>query len=337
MPPLVGSGGISVPLTVSGLFCFSTILGGLIDIVYRYLFASPPTKAHLDSISECSPLMARERARSRRSSSTLSSGEMLPTIAEDAMPARFESDELSLLERIIEANNDDTPFPTPELVQSIGDIVTTVLDATPYCNFTEEQRSNPQFEPNINKTLSYATQPIVDTILCQNDVAPVDPPKPDFVEAIKQSVDLVPPRAKFFLAVLSFLYCSIMTSIVGWFPTYFQLKAFQGDQWTGMGAHIVSVYFVSMSIGCFASIPCSVWISITKLLRFHLSLIAIGGVLLQLAVLFGPVPMKSLLLCGAGFMGYGISAIFPLAVTMVNDYGFTMLVFSCILSFRTVM
>ena len=149
IPPSVAEGGIAVPLMVSGVCCLSTIVGGLFDIIYTSTFAAAPKqKSGRDVMSEETPLVsARDRGRSRGPSyaPAPSSGGYMETIMEHASAPHMESDELSVLQRIIAASSNPT-IQLPEGSQAaIGDIVGTVLDATPYCSITEEERNDPNF------------------------------------------------------------------------------------------------------------------------------------------------------------------------------------------------
>jgi MFS family permease len=343
IPPLVGLTGISTPLAVTGVLCMSAILGGGFDAVYTALFAttaaaaptpssSPPVKdvSGTVTMTEATPLIsARDRARSRASSTSVPTSPGSGSFFTSMVAAvHLESDELAMLEYIIETNkNGDSTVESPGANSVlVGDIVTTVLDATPYCDITEEERNDPAFQPFINKTLSFATQPIVSAITRENSCTDrtLGARRASHVDDMRESIALVPITSQYLLALLIFFNgCSIST-FFGWFPTYFQLKDFQGAEWEGMGTQIISTFFASMAVGCIVSIPFSVWVSITKLLRFHLAMLSCGGLMLQLAAMVSAQPIKIMLLAGAAMMGYGISAVFPLAVTVVNDYGFTM-------------
>lgn len=344
IPPMVSAHGVATPLLFCGALCFSTALGGSYDIFISMLFGYDDGADSKDGgvensrSTELSPLVrTRGRSRTRSRTRSLSPGGEFGTKVgginiSDALALRstenqLESDELALLELIIESkhlDSDKSSGPTPVL----DDLVTTVLDATPYCNITDDQRNDPAFEPLINKTLSYASVKIVDTIQkADGDGGSLTANQANFVDDIKESIVLVPRKARILLALMALLFYSCMTSFVGWLPSYFKLKEFSdGSDWTPMGTQMVSTFFFFMTAGCLASIPCSVYISISKMMRVHLALVSSGGVLLQVAIMLGPVPVPSLLLIGAALMGYGISAIFPLVVTIANDYGFTMLV-----------
>lgn len=281
---------------------------------------------------------SRSRSRSRNSSSPSSisvgakSGLVSVTDALGARAgeARLQSDELALLGLIIESKHLDSSEKRFGHAPVMEDIVTTVLDATPYCKISEEERNDPFFQPKINKTLAFATKPIVDTLSkvkeYNRNPSGLTASQIAFIEDMAESIDLVPRVARILLAVMALLFYSLMQSFVGWLPAYFKLKEFPGStqDWTFMGSQMVSVYFFFMFAGCLASIPCSVYISPTKLLRFHLTLILTGSVLLQFAVAAVPSPLVTLLLLGSALMGYGISALFPLIVTVAGDYGFTM-------------
>lgn len=336
-PMLAAASGVRAPLIACTVLCMSTAFGGSFDAAVSYLWsrdnsmdAGNPSVVAVPS-AESTPLVqseARSRARRRtRSDSYSGDGLTAPkgsmSSARNASEAPLESEELTVLGLIIDSHQLGSDK-SGECTSVVENLVTTVLDATPYCNITDAERNDPAFEPNINKTLSFASSKIVHTIT-RTDAIGMSPAQVSFVDDLKDSVVLVPRKARLLLALMALLFYSCMTSFVGWLPSYFKLKVFPDhNDWTMMGSQMVSTFFFFMTIGCLASIPCSVYVSITKMIRFHLALVSSGGILLQLAVVVRPVPVTSLLLIGAGFMGYGISAIFPLVVTVSNDYGFTM-------------
>lgn len=325
IPPMLAAGGVKVPLMSCGLLCLSTVVGGSYDALVSIVYAYFDIKA-----SDCNPSESTHliRANVRCYTSSPCASENLNSVATGCgkmgpNETQLGSEELALLETIIDAQyiGIDQKNNCPPIVDNL---VTTILDATPYCKITNEERNDPTFEPHINKTFSYASPKVVSTINMPNSIN-LSPGQITFLEDIRYSIALVPRTTRILLALMALLFYSCMTSFVGWLPSYFKLKVFPGNSdWTQMGTEMVSTFFLFMFAGCLSSIPCSVYISITKMIRFHLSLLSCGGILLQLAVIAGPEPIRSVLLVSAACMGYGISAIFPLVVTVSNDYGFTM-------------
>jgi hypothetical protein len=328
IPPAVAAGGdVTWPLLACGMFCFSVTVGGSVDRLYTLIFKveelNPPP---LDSIelpfTETTPLQLK------RNYSICQSQNSTELLAGRSPAEQLASDELAILEAIIDSNHLDVEQSTGTPPRSVDGIVTTVLDATPYCQITDEERNDPFYRPNINRTLSFAPPSLFRTI--SNATEPMQglmtiSPANSILMEVVDSINFVPGKSAFLLAMMTCVYNSSMTTFLGWFPTYFQLGAFSdGTDWSQMGTQTVSTFFLFMAVGCLFSIPCSVFISTTKMLRAHIALMATGGVLLQLAVVFASVPVKVMLLMGAAFMGFGLSAILPLTVTIANDYGFTM-------------
>jgi hypothetical protein len=354
-PMVAGGGGLTKPLIVCALFCGSTVIGGCYDYLYTVMYSctceeepgqheeelygtasesTPLTKMRASSRSRARSLSAGTAGANSSPASAMSSGRggglvsVTHALAVRSGERKLESDELAMLDLIIESKHLDAEKGDGH-APVVGDIVATVLDATPYCNITEAERNDPAFEPNINKTLSYATRPVVRTLSKAPEYkqasSGLTAGQVNFVDDIVESIDLVPRRARILLAVMALLFYSLMQSFVGWLPSYFKLETFPGGlDWSLMGTNMVSTYFFFMFSGCVASIPCSVYLSISKLMRFHLALLLLGGAALQLAVFTRPEPIVSLLLAAAALLGYGISAIFPLTVTLANEYGFTM-------------
>ena len=314
--PIVAGGGLSMPLIICGLFCASTALGGSYDTIYTALCITPCKIDEVvdnDTVTEITPL-TRSGGRNRgRSLSHSTAGEIVASplsygvrgglvsvthaLSARSGEAKLESSELAMLDLIIESKHLDVEKGVGH-APVVDDIVTTVLDATPYCNITLVERNDPLFEPNINKTLSYATKPIVRTLSraeeYKHSSSGLTPGQINFVEDMVESIDLVPRKARLMLACMALLFYSLMQSFVGWLPTYFKLKVFPGsDDWGLMGPHMVSVYFFFMFVGCVASIPCSVYISISKMIKFHLGLLLLGGLALQFAIFSQPAPVAS--------------------------------------------
>jgi hypothetical protein len=190
--------------------------------------------------------------------------------------------------------------------------VINILDATEYCNVTSQQRKDPYFEPNIIKTLAYATRPIVHKL---NDfkMANICPPIP-----------LTPPLSALWIALLGFLYMCLLTLFVGWMPWYviqYNQSAHQAsnpylDHW-----NVMSVYYLCTLLGAISSIPLSIRISTTTILRIHLVFLIVSSVSFILFV--RSLNSFQYFLCGSATLGIALSSISPSLTTLLNDYGYT--------------
>jgi hypothetical protein len=185
-------------------------------------------------------------------------------------------------------------------------------------------------------TLSFASASIVDALVhhpvssagtgsASDSYAsdfPMDIEHEKIVTDIASSIALIPNNVKNMLTIFLFLFCTFSASFVGWFPTFCAVRSAEGESIPhGLAARTVSIYFFFMSWGCIASIPFTIWVPNRTMIRFHLALIAVGVALFQISV--GDDIFVNLLYAASGIMGYGVSSIFPLTMTMANDYGFT--------------
>lgn len=327
MAPMVSKHGISMSMLLCSLFCFSTVIGGTYYFVYETAFQYVRRKrTNSKEVHELAPLTSNHSDTNRKKPDSVAD-----VVASSRSDSQMESEELAILEKIIDSKMMNLKSSGQVVPCETENIVLTVLDATPYCNITEEQRNDPQYEPVINKTIAFASQPIAETVVKGQKTPSTsnydsNPDETKLREEIAESILLVPSFVKVLLAVMAMLFYSCLQSFVGWLPSYFKLEQFpkgSGD-WEYMGSQMVSVFFFFMFSGSVASIPCSVFVSTTRMMRVHLVLTVSGGIILELAVLIWNVPAKVLLLFGSASLGYGISAIFPLTVSLVNDYGFTM-------------
>lgn len=143
-------------------------------------------------------------------------------------------------------------------------------------------------------------------------------------------IRLVPLSVRFLLTSMTFCFMGVYCSSNGWFPTYVTIAMSQDifnlplntsvQEEAAVGRLVTSLFYLSMTVGCGLSIPCTVYFSTTTMLRYHLCLVGASLVLLGCA----PYNSLTLLYLGAIFLGYGLSSLFPLILTIVNDYGLTL-------------
>ena len=164
-------------------------------------------------------------------------------------------------------------------------------------------------------------------------------------------VQLLPMSAKLCLSGMVLLQVGLAASIPGWTSMYITQNHI-GSGTTSTGAVVGSIYFFFLTMGAFLSIPLSVGFSTTTLLRMHLLMVSLGVCVIAISGVFGTLLLAPVhparisdqasdvrkaeeeegggmgvfvSLCGGyAVMGYGMSVIVPLCLTMVNDYGLTM-------------
>jgi hypothetical protein len=323
---LIKEFGLSSTYYISSLLCTTSVLGAAGEYIYVYTVTSNDgiIERQLVPPTERSPLTGRNRSHSQTSlpsknlytrssfsfrGSAVFSDSSRPVNIDDAIV----STELLTLEVTLDAmtkhphpidvstgNYDDVDLMSPT------EVVQNVLDATEYCVVSEEMRRDPTFEPEINRTLAFATPRIVEG-LTQISSGPAKAP----------AAFICPTFVKYILSLLMFTDLGLASSISGWLPTYVSMAALDSPV---DGTSVVSVYFGCAAVGCLLSVPLAVCLSTSTLLRAHLSLVVVAVLLLCLIY----SDEVAVLCASAGLFGYALSAVIPLALTMVNDYGYTM-------------
>lgn len=235
----------------------------------------------------------------------------IPTILEED----FMSSEFVLIELAFEnVTIKDVP-------KKVKDAIINILDATEYCNVTIQQRKDPYFEPNIIKTLAYATSPVVKklTFLQSHRIPPFIP--------------LFPPLQTLYIGFLGFIYMSLKTIFAGLLPWYIiqlnqssmlsnQQHQHQHQEFDFLNHwNVLSLYYICSLLGSAASIPLSIWISTTTIFRLNLFFLTISSILFLW--IDDSAPFFHIFLYGSIIMGLALSSTFPSLFTLLNDYGFT--------------
>ena len=120
------------------------------------------------------------------------------------------------------------------------------------------------------------------------------------------------------IAIFYFIYGGTESSFGGWISVYAMNSGATSDPSTA--AYIATLFWLSLTIGRVAAVFTAIYFSATFMLRFHLTMTIIASLLL---LLFGHFSVTSCYLVSA-LMGLAISAVYPLVMTIVTDYGYTM-------------
>lgn len=313
------TGSVSAAVAICSLLCVSTCVGGSIERLVG-----------ITSWGRTLGVLHREGDFNEKVTETTS---LLPKTGGDhachvanihPSDRKLESTELVVLEELLAGNgqsngcSDDVEMVVQSVLSKINEenAASTKLDA-----YRSEELKD--------VTLAFASAHIVDSLAHPSrttdekhmDVA-AELSHQQIISDITASIALIPEDAKNILTLFIFLFCTFSASFVGWFPTFCAVKIDEGaDISVGLAAKTVSIYFLFMSWGCIASIPFTIWVPNRTLLRFHLILITIGVVVFQISVTSEVLVYA--LYAASAIMGYGVSSIFPLTMTMANDYGFT--------------
>jgi hypothetical protein len=130
-------------------------------------------------------------------------------------------------------------------------------------------------------------------------------------------IKIVPVKFSLVMGLLVFFYYGLFYSFSGWVTSY----AFSAGiaPTTNDASALTSQYFLWVTVGSAVSVPWSVLVSTTTLLRFQLFVVAAGAMVLLYAG-----TSYHLLNIATAVIGFGNSSIFPLLICLANDYHFTM-------------
>jgi len=120
------------------------------------------------------------------------------------------------------------------------------------------------------------------------------------------------------IAIFYFIYGGTESSFGGWISVYAMNSGATSDPSTA--AYIATLFWLSLTIGRIAAVFTAIYFSATFMLRFHLTVTVIASILL---LLFGHLSVLSCSMVSA-LMGLAVSAVYPLVMTIVTDYGYTM-------------
>jgi MFS transporter, FHS family, Na+ dependent glucose transporter 1 len=128
----------------------------------------------------------------------------------------------------------------------------------------------------------------------------------------------VPLMIRATLAAFFFIYVGAETGFGGWVAT-FALQI--GDSSSESEAAFLSaVFWASLAGGRIVAIPTALYLTTTTMLRLQLSLTVVG---VLLGLFLAPISYGYACVASAVF-GFALSSIFPLAMTIVGEYGFKM-------------
>ena len=120
------------------------------------------------------------------------------------------------------------------------------------------------------------------------------------------------------LSLFFFVYVGVECAFGAWISTYSLRTGVTASEEDA--AFVASIYWAALTVGRVVAIPLAIKFSTTSMLRAQLFLAVIG------AVLTATIADRSYsLVCAASAVfGYALSSIFPLAMTLVLDYGLVM-------------
>jgi hypothetical protein len=128
----------------------------------------------------------------------------------------------------------------------------------------------------------------------------------------------LPLLLKILLATFFFVYVGMEIGFAGWISSYVVMSDLTSSH--AKAAYATSVFFSALALGRVMAIPLAVYVSNSTMLRVQLSLTLASAVLV---VVIAPMSYN-LAVVSSGVMGLACSSLFPLVMTLVGDYGYTM-------------
>lgn len=128
----------------------------------------------------------------------------------------------------------------------------------------------------------------------------------------------VPVIIRILITFFYFFYVGSETGFGAWISTFVIHQHITDSE--SQAAFLSSVFWAALTFGRIIAIPLAVFFSTSSLLRCQLVFSVIAAILIVAAL---SSSFDSAFLISA-FFGYALSSIFPLMMTLVSDYGFTM-------------
>ena len=128
----------------------------------------------------------------------------------------------------------------------------------------------------------------------------------------------VPTKLSILIATFYFIYAGTEASFGGWISVYAMNAGVTSDP--SAAAYIATIFWLTLTIGRIVGVFTAIYLSATFMLRLHLMLTVVFSILV---LIISGLSFTSCCIVSAS-MGLGVSAIYPLAMTVVTDYGYTM-------------
>ena len=140
----------------------------------------------------------------------------------------------------------------------------------------------------------------------------------DKTEATTASLINVPILLKIVISLFYFIYVGTETGFSGWISIYALDEGITNS--SSKAAYLSAMFWAAITVGRILAIPIAICFSATAMLRFQLVLSCIGS--FAGIVFLGVNYFDASVICT--FMGFALSTMFPLMMTILSDYGFNM-------------
>jgi MFS transporter, FHS family, Na+ dependent glucose transporter 1 len=136
--------------------------------------------------------------------------------------------------------------------------------------------------------------------------------------SVDESAQYIPPSIRLIVAIFFFAYVGIESSYGGWISTFSLDEGVTTS--SKLAAYLVSYFWGSIAAGRFIAVFIAIYFSSTSMLRFQLVFSILSSVIMLGIAAFSYLDA---VVCSILF-GLALSSIFPLAMTVVQDYGYKM-------------
>lgn len=129
---------------------------------------------------------------------------------------------------------------------------------------------------------------------------------------------IAPLFVKLIVVAFFFIYVGAETGYAGWVPTYALLSEVTVDK--SAAAYLSAIFWAALTIGRIIAVPLAVFISASSMIRIQLTLAIIASILTATIFTYS----YSTAAFTTGFVGFALSSMFPVMMTIFGDYGFAM-------------
>lgn len=129
---------------------------------------------------------------------------------------------------------------------------------------------------------------------------------------------MAPLYIRLLVASFFFIYVGAETGYAGWVASYAIL--IDVTQNKSKAAYLSAIFWAFLTLGRILAVPSAVYFSATTMIRAQLTLIVLGSLFVAM---FFSISYSSACYV-SGFIGFALSSIFPVMMTIFSDYGYTM-------------
>lgn len=123
---------------------------------------------------------------------------------------------------------------------------------------------------------------------------------------------LVPYSVRAMITIFFFLYVGIEVGFGGWVPTYALSTGIATNE--SNAAYLTGLFFGGLALGRIVSVPISLYLSTTTMIRIELLISFVGSVLFANSNNYVAACWSS------AIFGFGLGSIFPMMLIVANDY-----------------